>query len=271
VQIAMAESFGVQGRGGFYEEAGAIRDVIQNHLFQVLSNLAMEPPVRTDSESIRDEKVKVLRAVPPLEPQDVVRGHFRGYRQEKGVAADSQVETFAALRLTVNSWRWQGVPFYIRAGKCLPVTCAEVVVRLRRPPTVYSGVALTANSLRLRISPDVTIALGMMVTSPDEGKDGRPVELIASHHPQPDEMDAYERVLGDALVGDATLVAREDYVEEAWRIVDPVLKAGPPVIEYEPGTWGPEAAAERVAPPGGWQDPVLPGEASAAGPRRLAA
>jgi glucose-6-phosphate 1-dehydrogenase len=270
VQITMAERFGVQGRGGFYEEAGAIRDVVQNHLFQVLCNLAMEPPVRTDSEAIRDEKVKVLRAIPPLEQQNVVRGQFRGYQQEKGVAADSQVETFAALRLAVNSWRWQGVPFYIRAGKCLPVTCAEVVVRWRRPPTVYPGVPLIANALRLRISPDVTIALGLMVTSPDERKDGQPVELIASHHPQPDEMDAYERVLGDALVGDATLFAREDYVEEAWRIVDPVLKAGPRVLEYEPGTWGPEAASQQVTPPGGWLDPAVNPEASEA-QRRLAA
>jgi glucose-6-phosphate 1-dehydrogenase len=259
VQITLAENFGVQGRGGFYEETGAIRDVIQNHLFQVLSNLAMEPPVRTDSESIRDEKVKVLRAIPPLEDPSVVRGQFRGYRKEAGVAPDSQVETFAALRLEVNSWRWQGVPFYIRAGKCLPVTCAEVVVRLRRPPTVYQGFNLTPNWLRLRISPEVTIALGMMVIAPGDETVGQAAEMIASRCPRADEEDAYERVLGDAMEGDATLFAREDYVEEAWRIVDPVLKAGTPVYEYEPGTWGPAEADQRVAPSGGWLNPVVTG------------
>ena len=259
VQITMAEDFGVQGRGGFYEEAGAIRDVIQNHLFQILCNLAMEPPVRTDSESIRDEKVKVLRAIPPLEEQKVVRGQFRGYRAEQGVAPDSQVETFAALQLEVDSWRWQGVPFYIRAGKCLPVTCAEVVVRLRRPPTLYRGCNLTPNWLRLRISPDVTIALGMMVVTAGDGTSTQPVEMIASQHPRADEMDAYERVLGDAMNGDATLFAREDYVEEAWRIVDPVLKAGRPVSEYKPGTWGPKEVEQFVAPTGGWLNPAVTG------------
>jgi glucose-6-phosphate 1-dehydrogenase len=259
VQITMAENFGLQGRGAFYEEAGSIRDVVQNHLFQVLANLAMEPPVRSDSESIRDEKVKVLRAIPPLEEASAVRGQFRGYRTERGVARDSQVETFAALRLEVNSWRWQGVPFYIRAGKCLPVTCAEVVVRLRRPPTVYHGFNLTPNWLRLRIGPEVTIALGMMVMAPGEETVGQAAEMIASSSPHADEMDAYERVLGDALKGDPTLFAREDYVEEAWRIVDPVLKAGTPVYEYEPGTWGPKEVDQRATPPGGWLDPVLAG------------
>jgi glucose-6-phosphate 1-dehydrogenase len=259
VQITMAESFGVQGRGGFYEEAGAIRDVMQNHLFQVLANLAMEPPVRTDSESIRDEKVKVLQAIPALDEKRVVRGQFRGYRTEPRVAPDSRVETFAALRLEVNSWRWQGVPFYIRAGKCLPVTCAEVVVRLRRPPTVYPGFTLTPNWLRLRISPEVTIALGMMVMAPGEETVGQVAEMIASRSPLAGDMDAYERVLGDAMKGDATLFAREDYVEEAWRIVDPVLKAGTPVYEYEPGTWGPKEVEERVAPAGGWLNPVVTG------------
>ncbi|HSB81075.1 MAG TPA: glucose-6-phosphate dehydrogenase [Candidatus Methylomirabilis sp.] len=259
VQITMAESFGVQGRGTFYEETGTIRDVVQNHLFQVLANLAMEPPVRTDSESIRDEKVKVLRAIAPLDEASVVRGQFRGYRKEKGVAPDSQVETFAALRLTINSWRWQGVPFYIRAGKCLPVTCAEVVVRLRRPPALYQGFNLTQNWLRLRIGPEVTIALGMMVMAPGEETVGQATEMIASSSTRADEMDAYERVLGDALKGDATLFAREDYVEEAWRIVDPVLKAGAPVYEYEPGTWGPKEVEQRATPPGGWLDPVMAG------------
>src|SRR6202790_799277 len=229
VQITMAEEFGVQGRGAFYDDVGAIPDVIQNHLFQVLANLAMEPPPRTDSESIRDEKVKVLKAIPPLESKNIVRGQFSGYRKEKGVAADSQIETFAALELEIDSWRWKGVPFYIRAGKCLPVTCTEVVVRLRQPPTMYQGSKLTPNYFRFRISPEVTLSFGMNVVAPSEDTISQPVEMIASRHPRTEEMDAYERVLGDAMAGDATLFAREDYVEEAWRIVDPVLKAGTPV------------------------------------------
>jgi glucose-6-phosphate 1-dehydrogenase len=258
VQITMAESFGVQGRGPFYEEAGAVRDVVQNHLLQVLANLAMEPPAGTDSESVRDEKVKVLKAIAPLGPDNVVRGQFVGYRQEKGVAPDSNVETFAALRLGINSWRWQGVPFYIRAGKELPVTCTEVLVQFRRPPAVYSPTP-PPNYLRFRISPDVQIALGVMVKEPGEQMAGREIELLASHHPTKDEMDAYERLLGDAMNGNATLFAREDYVEEAWRIVDPVLKAGTPVHEYEPNTWGPAEAGSAVAPPGGWHSPAVSG------------
>src|SRR5262249_12837732 len=232
VQITMAESFGVQGRGAFYEEAGAIRDVVQNHLFQILANLAMEPPAGTDSESVRDEKLKVLKEIPALGEGDVVRGQFVGYRREGGVAADSEVETFAALRLAINSWRWHGVPFFIRAGKELPVTCTEVLVQFRRPPAVYSSTPPPPNYLRFRISPDVEIALGVMVKVPGEEMACTETELLAFHHPSSDEMDAYERLLGDALKGDATLFAREDYVEEAWRIVDPVLKAAIPVYEY---------------------------------------
>ncbi len=257
VQITMAEDFGVQGRGAFYDETGTIRDVVQNHLFQILTNLTMEPPVRTDSESMRDEKVKVLKAIPPLEAKNLVRGQFRGYRKERGVAADSQVETFAALRLDVNSWRWQGVPFYIRTGKSLPVTCTEVVVRLRRPPTVFPTSSPSPNYLRFRISPEVTGAFGLTVMDPEEKMIGEPVELLMSHHPSAGEMDAYERVLGDAMEGDATLFAREDYVEEAWRIVDPVLKTGTPIFEYEPNTWGPSEVDTMVAPPGGWHNPVV--------------
>jgi glucose-6-phosphate 1-dehydrogenase len=257
VQITMAEDFGVQGRGAFYDETGTIRDVVQNHLFQVLANLAMEPPVRTDSESMRDEKVKVLKAIPPLEAKNLVRGQFRGYRREKGVAPDSQVETFAALRLNVNSWRWQGVPFYIRAGKSLPVTCTEVVVRLRRPPTVFPTSSPSPNYFRFRISPEVTAAFGLTVMDPEEKMIGQSVELLASRHPDAGEMDAYERVLGDAMEGDATLFAREDYVEEAWRIVDPVLKAGTPVYEYDANTWGPSEVDKKVLPPGGWYNPVM--------------
>jgi glucose-6-phosphate 1-dehydrogenase len=259
VQITMAEDFGVQGRGAFYDETGAIRDVIQNHLFQVLVNLAMEPPPRTDSESIRDEKVKVLKAIPPLESKDLVRGQFRGYRQEKGVAPDSQVETFAALRLEIDSWRWKGVPFYIRAGKCLPVTCAEITVRLRQPPTMYEQYNLTPNYFRFRISPEVTLALGMNAIAPGEDTVNQSVEMIVSRQPRADEMDAYERVLGDAMAGDPTLFAREDYVEEAWRIVDPVLKSSTPVIEYEANSWGPSEVDHKVSPAGGWQNPILRG------------
>ena len=182
IQITMAEDFGVQGRGAFYDATGTIRDVVQNHLFQILANLAMEPPVRTDSESMRDEKVKVLNAIPPLDAKDLVRGQFRGYRKEQGVAADSQMETFVALRLDVNSWRWKGVPFYIRAGKSLPVTCTEVVVRLRRPPTVFPKSSPAPNYFRFRISPDVTSAFGMTVMDPEERMIGESTELLASHH-----------------------------------------------------------------------------------------
>ena len=262
VQITMAEDFGVQGRGGFYDQTGTIRDVVQNHLFQVLCNLAMEAPVRMDSESIRDEKVKVLKAIPALEEKNIVRGQFRGYLDEKGVAPNSKVETFAALRLDVNSWRWQGVPFYIRAGKSLPVTCTEIICRLRKPPTVIRADVLHSNHLRFRISPDVGIAMGMMVMAPGEKLVGQSAEMIASQQPNAEEMDAYERVLGDAMAGDATLFAREDYVEEAWRIVDPVLKKGTPVYPYEPKSWGPNEV-ERVAPTGGWHNPVVRHEPSA--------
>jgi len=264
VQITMAEDFGIQGRGAFYDETGTIRDVIQNHLFQVLCNLAMEPPARMDSESIRDEKVKVLKAIPPLEEKNLVRGQFRDYRKEKGVAANSQMETFAALRLEVNTWRWKGVPFYIRAGKCLPVTCTEVSGRFRLPPTVIRSSALVKNHVRFRISPEVTIALGMTVMAPGEEMVGQAAEMLASHHPQAEEMDAYERVLGDAMEGDATLFARQDYVEEAWRIVDPVLKQMTPVCEYEPNTWGPIEVQRKVEPEGGWVNPTVTSEGASA-------
>lgn len=257
VQITMAEDFGVQGRGVFYDEVGTIRDVIQNHLFQVLANLAMEPPVRTDSESIRDEKVKVLKAMLPLAPENLIRGQFRGYLKEPGVKPDSKVETFAALKLEVDSWRWRGVPFYIRAGKLLPVTCTEMVVRLRQPPTMYQGFGLKSNYVRLRISPEITIALGLNRMAPLTESAGELTEILGVTHPPAAEMDAYERVLSDAMAGDATLFAREDYVEEAWRIVDPALKAGTPVYEYEPNTWGPAQIAEKVTPPDGWQNPVV--------------
>ena len=252
VQITMAEDFGIQGRGGFYDATGAIRDVVQNHLFQVLSNLAMEPPARMDSESLRDEKVKVLKSIPALEAEDVVRGQFRGYREERGVAADSKVETFAAVRLRIESWRWHGVPFYIRTGKCLPITSTEIVVRLRRPLPMFPDAAPFSNYFRFRIIPRQTIAFGVTVMDAADQMIGQPVELVASRQPGADERAAYERVLSDALEGDATLFARMDYVEEAWRIVDPVLAMNTPVREYEPGTWGPTDLAQDIVPPGGW-------------------
>jgi glucose-6-phosphate 1-dehydrogenase len=255
VQITMAENFGVEDRGSFYDQTGTIRDVVQNHLFQLLCNLTMEPPVRTDSETVRDEKVKILKAIPPLQPGDLVRGQFRGYRQEKGVAPDSKVETFAAVRMEVDSWRWKGVPFYIRAGKNLPVTCTEAVARLKKPPSVIDENSLSENHLRFRISPEMTIALRATVMAPTDLMKGENVEMVASRHPGPEEMEAYERLLGDAMMGDATHFARQDYVEEAWRIVDPVLKAGTPVYEYDKGTWGP-GEVQKVSPAGGWQNPI---------------
>jgi glucose-6-phosphate 1-dehydrogenase len=255
VQITMAEDFGVAGRGGFYEGVGAIRDVIQNHLFQLISNLAMEPPARTDSESVRDEKVKVLKSIPEIDQKDVVRGQFRGYREDTGVAKDSRTETFAALKLNIQSWRWKDVPFYIRAGKSLPVTCTEIVARFRKPPTLMTNRELTENHLRFRISPDVAIALGMMTLAPGDTLGIESTEMLASSAPRAGEMEAYERLLVAAMEGDGTLFARQDYVEEAWRIVDPILKADTPLYEYEPKTWGPREV-DRVTPDGDWHNPV---------------
>jgi glucose-6-phosphate 1-dehydrogenase len=256
VQITMAEDFGVEGRGTFYDQTGTVRDVVQNHMFQVLSNLAMEPPVRFDSESVRDEKVKVLKAISPIEGNTLVRGQFRGYREEKGVAKDSQTETFAALKLEINSWRWKGVPFYIRAGKCLPVTCTEIVGKFRKPPSLIPDSRLTENHLRLRLSPEPTIAMGMMVLASAEPMTLQAQEMVASRAPRASDMDAYERVLGAAMEGDTTLFAREDYVEEAWRIVDPILRQNTPIYSYASNTWGPEQT-DRLTPPGGWDNPSV--------------
>jgi glucose-6-phosphate 1-dehydrogenase len=259
VEITMAEAFGVEGRGGFYDQTGAIRDVVQNHLLQVLANLAMEPPPgpageAPDLETLRDEKVKVLRAIKPPGPGDVVRGQFRGYRSERGVASGSTVETFAALRLEINSWRWKGVPFFIRAGKRLPVSCTEVLVRLRQAPTLYAPIAPPANHLRFRLSPEATIAIGAAVKAPGPQPGLTQVELVASHEDAPEELMPYEQLLGDALRGEPFRFAREDYVEEAWRIVEPVLRADLPVFEYEPGTWGPAEADALVG--GAWHSPA---------------
>ena len=264
-QITMAEDFGVQGRGGFYDATGTIRDVVQNHLFQVIANFAMEPPARRDSESIRDEKVKVLKAVPPLEAKHVVRGQFRGFLSEPGVTPDSNTETFAALRLDIESPRWKDVPFFVRAGKNLPVTCTEIMVRFRRAPNVYSDLATAPNYLRFRISPAVQFAIGMLVMADDERMIGAPKELEGTPTPISDEKDAYERVLTDAIEGDATLFARQDYVEEAWRIVDPYLKSNSAVHAYDSQTWGPVEAEEMTSAVGGWHNPMTSKEPTSSG------
>jgi len=265
VQITMAENFGVQGRGRFYEEAGAIRDVIQNHLFQVLACLAMDPPTGEEHDAMRDEKARILKAVRPLAPGDIVRGQFKGYRQEEGVAPDSRVETYAAVRLFIDSWRWAGVPFYIRAGKCLPVTATEVNVTFKRPPreTFEELAPGLPNRLRLRLSPEVVIALGMRAKLPGERMEGEDVELIAMHQ-RADEMTPYERLLGDALNGDPMLFAREDQIEAQWKIVDPVLGDVSPLYEYERNTWGPAEAGSMIGDPDGWIDPKSAGVVSGA-------
>jgi glucose-6-phosphate 1-dehydrogenase len=256
VQITMAEAFGVEGRGAFYEEAGAVRDVVQNHLLQVVALLAMEPPIRYDSSALRDEKVKVLRMLRPLDPHHLVRGQFRGYRREQGVADDSNVETYAAVRLQIDSWRWQGVPFFIRAGKKLPLTATEVRVELHRPPQQVFGDdgRPCANYFRFRLGPEVEIAAGALAKAAGDGMTGEPVELRLCRR-EADERDAYERLLGDAMDGDQTLFAREDEVEAAWRVIDPILDANAPVREYEPGSWGPEQAEALIDDSGGWHDP----------------
>ncbi len=261
VQITMAENFGVEGRGSFYEEVGAIRDVVQNHLLQVIALLAMDAPVGRDAEAMRAEKLRLFRAMRPLDPKEVVRGQFRGYLDEKGVAGDSQVETFAALRLHIDTWRWAGVPFYIRAGKNLPITTTEVVVDLKRPPlAIFDEItAHESNYFRFRLSPEVVISAGARVKKAGEEMQGENVELIARSRLQR-EKSPYERLLGDAIRGDASLFTRDDSVEAAWRVVDPILGGAhgvhiePPTI-YQPGTWGPAAAAKVVASREGWHDP----------------
>jgi len=250
VQITMAETFGVETRGRFYEEAGAIRDVIQNHLLQVVAELAMEPPVATHPESVRDEKVKVFRAIRPLSPRDLVRGQYAGYRHEAGVSPDSTVETFAALRLQIDSWRWDGVPFFIRAGKKLATSCTEVLVTLKRPP-LRRGPE-DPNYLRFRLSPDVIIALGARVKKPGDSLVSEPTELRLVHHQDKNEMLPYERLLDEAMEGDTALFAREDSVDAAWAIVQPILGDVTPVHEYAPGSWGPVDADRLTAEVGGW-------------------
>jgi glucose-6-phosphate 1-dehydrogenase len=253
VQITMAEPFGVKGRGAFYDQTGAIRDVVQNHLLQVLSNIAMEPPPSShDVETLRDEKVKVLKAIAPLDHGQVVRGQVRGYLDEPGVEPGSRTETYAALRLAVESWRWDGVPFFIRTGKSLPISRTEVVVKLRRPPPI-TGVPLVSNHVRFQLGPEFQIGLGATVREAGEQNGGHSLELLASHDHEGAETDPYAALLGDAMRGETFRFARQDYVEEAWRIVDPVLQGGAPPELYEPGSWGPAAAQDLV--PGGWLQP----------------
>ncbi len=253
VQITMAEPIGVEGRGAFYDQTGTVRDVVQNHLLQVLSNVAMEPPPGGRSpETQRDEKVKVLQAISPLDPVRAVRGRFRGYLDEPGVASDSVTETFVALELAINSWRWEGVPFYVRAGKRLPRALTEVVVQLRRPPSI-AGVPLVPNHVRFQLRPEFEIGLGATVREPRR-EEGHALELLASHDHEGAETDPYVELIGDALRGETFRFARQDYVEEAWRIVNPLLCPESAPIDYEPGSWGPREAETLV--PGGWANPV---------------
>ena len=256
VQITMAESFGVEERGAFYDEVGSIRDVVQNHLLQVVALLAMDAPVSRDATSMHAEKLRLFRAMRPLQPTDVVRGQFRGYRDEAGVAAGSQVETFAALRLYIDNWRWAGVPFYIRTGKKLALTSTEVVVDLKcTPVTIFDEMPPEhSNYFRFRLSPEVAISAGARVKKPGEEMRGEPVELVLRSHLTRGK-SAYERLLGDAIRGDTSLFTRDDCVEAAWTVVDPILGNVTPVSEYEPGTWGPGASKALIAGDEGWHDP----------------
>jgi glucose-6-phosphate 1-dehydrogenase len=255
VQITMAEDFGIQGRGAFYDEVGAIRDVLQNHLLQVTALLAMDAPVGRDPETMRAEKLRLFRAIKPLNKSQVVRGQFRGYRDEPGVAPNSDVETFVAVCLYIDTWRWSGVPFYIRAGKHLPITATQVVIDLKCPPVaIFDEItASQSNYFRFRLSPDVVISAGARVKRPGEAMVGDSVELVA-HRSSAGEKSPYERLLGDALRGDATLFTTDEGVEAAWRVVDPIL-SGVPVSEYERGSWGPASARAIVAGEEGWHDP----------------
>ena len=261
MQVTMAETFGVQGRGHFYEEVGAVRDVLQNHMLEIIALLTMEAPVAGGLDAFRDEKQRALRAIRPLAPSDIVRGQFRGYRSEDGVASDSQVETFAAVKLHIDTPRWEGVPFYIRTGKRMPATATEVLVELKRPPqTVFDAINQSqANYFRFRLSPNVAISLGARVKVPGEAMVGEGVELVV-RQVLTDEMTPYERLLGDAIRGDATLFVREGGVEAAWSVVDPVLRNATPVHEYEPNTWGPIEADQIIAGDDGWHNPKLLGE-----------
>ncbi len=258
IQITMTEDFGVEGRGRFYEEVGVVRDVVQNHLLQLLAHLVMEPPVDEGSEAVRDEKAKVFRGIRPLTGCSLVRGQYDGYRQENGVAADSQVETFAAMQLHLDSWRWAGVPIFIRAGKRLAATATEVLVQLKRPPQRIFGEATPpqSNYFRFRLGPDrVAIAIGARTKQAGTRMVGEKIELFVCNERR-SELGAYERLIGDAMKGDAALFTREDAVEAAWRIVDPILTMATPVHSYAPGSWGPREADPMASPCGGWHRPA---------------
>jgi len=254
IQITMAESFGVEGRGSFYDQTGAIRDVIQNHLLQVIGFLTMEPPTRMYPDSLRDEQVKVFHMIPPLKPENVVRGQFVGYLKEPGVAPSSSVETFAAVRMEIDSWRWAGVPILIRAGKCLPVTATEVLVKLRQPP--LSKLPPGSNFYRFRLGPDLSLSLGARIKRPGPLVDSIPTELTAVQQSLANEMDAYERLLTDAMKGDPLLFVRQDAVDAAWVIVDTILNNTVPVHPYDCATWGPEEATRLAMDVGGWSNPA---------------
>ncbi|AXC14933.1 Glucose-6-phosphate 1-dehydrogenase [Acidisarcina polymorpha] len=256
VQITMAEKMDLQGRGAFYDDVGTARDVVQNHLMQVLSNIAMEPPPGIAFETLRDERVKVLKSIAPIQPEDIVRGQFAGYHDVPGVKPGSDTETFVALRLRIHSWRWEGVPFYIRSGKELPITATEVVAKLHKPPMIFPDYPPVANYIRFRLSPVPVIAFGTSVKENGEHLKGCSVELTATQDCGDEDLLPYEELLGDAMVGNQTWFARQDYVEEAWRILDPVLHNPPPAIVYKPNSWGPEEAAKLTAEHGGWTDPT---------------
>lgn len=256
VQITMAETFGVQGRGGFYDEVGALRDVVQNHLLEVMALLAMDAPAGHEPDAMRAEKLRLFRSIQPLQSDRLVRGQFRGYRDEKGVAGNSQVETFVALRLQIDTWRWAGVPFYIRTGKCMPITSTEVMVKLKRPPLMIfnESAPVSSNYFRFRLSPEVVISAGTMVKHPGEEMRGEATELIARYQLD-GETPPYARLLSDAIRGDPSLFTSKDSVEAAWRVIDPVLHDAAPVREYDKGTWGPAEAAQIITDEQGWHDP----------------
>jgi glucose-6-phosphate 1-dehydrogenase len=260
IQITVAEDFGIQGRGPFYESAGALRDVIENHVFQIVALLAMEPPAYQGYLAVHEAKTDVFKAMRPLTRDDIVRGQFRGYRDEEGVAADSDVETYAAVRLEIDSWRWSGVPWFLRTGKMLPAKVAEVIVEFKRPPQALFDDAVAPghhpNHLRFRLSPNSAIALGARVKTPGEQFVGSQRELLMETE-SPLELAPYELLLADALEGDRSLYTSEDAIESAWIVVDAILDDHAPAIEYEPGTWGPQEADRLIGSHGVWHNPSV--------------
>lgn len=263
VQITMSEDFGVEGRGSFYEEVGALRDVVQNHLLQIVALIAMEAPVDVSAKSLQNEKVKVLASMRPLDPATVVRGQYEGYRQEKGVAPDSDVETYVALRAEIDSWRWAGVPFYIRAGKSMAATATEILVEFRQPPRLFFAGSERElphpNHLLFRLKPGERVSLSVQIKRPGEELHSRPVDLVYDYDERRDgpREEAYARLLDDALAGDQRLFASADGVDEAWRIVDPALEHRTQPIPYAQGSWGPIEAEDLIAADGGWHHPQL--------------